>query len=297
MCSVTTTITNFQALFTTAQTFVVPAGVFSLDTYIVGTSGGGTRTVGHPPGNGPLMTGLLAVTPGETLHIQVGKFAGGTGTGGVSGSTGQAGWPDGGTGGMGPSFNKAGGGGGSSRIWRGGVGGTLLVCVAGAGGNPFSLAENSPNPGIGSGQAPPGEATINGPVQAHGHPLPTRGGGGATISAGGVAGIGTVNGVAGSFMQGGNGAAGTGITGSLVGSGGGGGGGYYGGGGGGTASGGGGGGMSYIDLSEGWTSTLWDLLQITQVPLGVSARTGLVRFTYEVPSPGGWSLGLRKQMG
>lgn len=279
-------------------TFTVPAGIFFIDVVIGGTSGGGTSTTGHPAGWGPMFTGTLAVTPGEILYMQVGALAGSNGEASGTGiNRGIAGWPDGGTGGLGPSFNKGGGGGGSSRIWRNGIGSDLLVLVSGGGGIGFSLFQNSPNPGVGNGLAPPGEPTINGPTEGRGHILGSTGGRPASISAGGAIGTGGGSPTAGSAFQGGNGGTGTGTTGSLTASAGGGGGGYYGGGGGGTAAGGGGGGMSFIDLAEGWSSTLWDLAR----PLSIGAfqpfRSGSIKFTWRLPDVGGWSLGLVSKLG
>lgn len=284
--------------FPVTPTFVVPATVTTIDVIIGGASGGGTQTTGHPAGWGPLFTGKLAVTPGETLYMQVGSLGAGNGEGSSGGvGRGPGGWPDGGSGGLGPSFNKGGGGGGSSRIWRNGIGSDLLVLVSAGGGIGYSLFQSAPNPGIGNGLAPPGEPTINGPTEGRGFQVASTGGRPGSISAGGVPGTGLGSPTAGSAFQGGQGGLGTGTSSLLVASGGGGGGGYFGGGGGATASGGGGGGMSFIDLAEGWSDTLWDLAKPLSVSFSQPFRNGSIRFTWEIPDPGGWSLGLSKRMG
>jgi hypothetical protein len=281
-------------------TFVVPDGVTTLDVTIGGASGGSTQVTGHPAGWGPLFTGTLFVTPGETLYMQVGSLGGGEGSGSGTGTgRGRAGWPDGGLGGQGPQFNKGGGGAGSSRIWRDGIGGNLAVLVAGGGGIGFSLFHSDPNPGIGCGLAPPGEPTINGPTNGDGYSpvFANHGGLHGTISAGGAHGIGGGTPTDGSFMQGGDASPGTGITNSLTPSGAGGGGGYYGGGAGAHGQ-GGGGGMSYIDkFLNGWVNTLWDLTPPLSVSSSLPFRNGSIRFTYQLPDHGGWSLGLVKRLG
>lgn len=282
---------------TTTPTFVVPANVDSLDVIIGGASGGGTQNVGHPAGWGPLFTAKLAVTPGETLYMQVGSQGTGNGAGGPANGSGRgiAGWPDGGAANSGPGFNKGGGGGGSTRIWRNGIGTDLLIVVAGGGGVGYANIMGSPNPGLGNGLAPAGETTINGPTEGRGYNVASTGGRPGSAGAGGVAGTGGGSPTNGVSFHGGNGGTGVGITGVLVGSGGGGGGGYYGGGGGATAEGQGGGGMSYIDLSEGWSETLWDLTKPLTVGFNTPSRGGSIRFTWAVP--GGWSLGLRSILG
>lgn len=295
----TLTVSTFTLTFSTA-TFVVPAGVFSLDCHVIGGSGGGSQTLGFPRGLPADMTGTLAVTPGETLFIQVG---GAGGTAGTSSSVGTstAGFPDGGAGGFGPSNNRGGGGGGSTRIWRVGVGGTLVVLCAGGGG--IGGRDSAANPRTMDGGVPIGQtttglaATGNG---GNGNPLP-QGGLGATPSAGGTGGTGTLNGTAGASMAGGVGRAGTSLA---IRSGGGGGGGLFGGGGGasGTAAttagggGSGGGGSSYIDMSQGWTNTLWDNLIVSETSQ-LQFKAGTVIFSYNIPSGGGWSLGLVSRLG
>lgn len=302
-------MSTHQTLFTgtgAPQTFVVPAGVYVLHVEILGASGGGTNVTNHAAGWGPFFTGTLDVTPGETITLQVGR---GGAAQGVAPS-GIVGYPDGGLGGQGPSFNKGAGGGGSSRLWRGGVGGTLIVLVAGGGGlAAFRNAE--PATGLGNGLAPLGEPTINptgtgtGTGQT-GFNVFTVGGRGANLASGGAGGsFGTANGFPGSFTQGGNGRAGAGTVGvTLLPSGGGGGGGYYGGGGGasGTAQSGsgipggqGGGGSSFIDLSQGWTETIWDIQPPVSTITVNAGRQGQIIFRYV--TPGGWALGLVSRRG
>ena len=64
------------------QTFVVPAGVTEVQFDVKGAEGGdaigttvgwgGTSTINADAGNGGRVTGLLPVTPGETLYLFVG---------------------------------------------------------------------------------------------------------------------------------------------------------------------------------------------------------------------------------
>lgn len=298
----TITVTNFNTHVD--QSFIVPVGVTSIAVHIVGASGGSANVTGHPAGWGPLFDGTLAVTPGETLYVQPGQNGGSAGNSSLTGSA-AAGYPDGGVGGFGPAFNRGGGGAGSSRIWRSSIGGTLLLLVAGGGG--VSGRDGSiANPSLANGGVPIGQATTGGPAATGnggpGSPF-NAGGKGATPSAGGVGGtFGTANGFPGSFMQGGAGRAGGPTT--NIRSGGGGGGGLYGGGGGasgttvfsGGEGGSGGGGSSYIDMAQGWSSTIWDTTQPSE-GLTLVGRDGLIRFTYNLPSPGGWSLGLVSRLG
>lgn len=105
-----------QQAFTTsgAHDFVVPTGVTSISAVVVGGGGGGggtnpTVTRGAGGGGGLAYSNSVAVTPGETLSIQVGVG----GAGGASGSDGTAG--------------------GASYVARGAV---VLIRATGGGGGP-----------------------------------------------------------------------------------------------------------------------------------------------------------------
>ena len=219
------------------QTWVVPAGITSVNLTVAGAKGGGSNG-----GNGAIISkNCYAVTPGQTLYI----YVGGMGTQGNN----SGGWNGGGTGYASTTlatYSSYGGGGGTDIR----IGGTALsnrVIVAGGGGGRSG----------GSGPVCGGAANCN--IGAAGCSTFGAGGGGATTTAGGAGGTpwaGTPPG----------GAAGTlGIGGQAglwqTASGGGGGGGLYGGGGGGNdgccegANGGGGGGGGSSLVPAGGTCT------------------------------------------
>lgn len=232
-----------------AQTFVVPYDVTSIQVKLWGGGGGSGDTASGRGGGGAFVSGTLAVTPGETLTI----IAAG---GGASSSSGVA---NGGFGGGGNSgtIRTVGGGGGRSAIQR--TVGTDLATAAGGGGG---SARRGGSSACGAGGAA-GVATGSNGTQGTSTFLAGFGRG-ASSSAGGASGGASTNGgngsaptagTAGSQYQGGTGGNGTAA-------GGGGGGGYYGGGGGGgatdsigqAAGGGGGGGSSYSSGLTGVTS-------------------------------------------
>jgi hypothetical protein len=203
------------------QSFVVPAGVTTLQVDAVGNSGTGIQNV-QWWGVGGRVQARLPVTPGETLTITVGGngqiTAGGFNGGGA------------------PGTNGLYGGGGATDIRRGST--KLIVAGGGAG-----AGNGGGNGGHGGGLvAGDGSGTCGG------------GGGGGTQSAGGIGGAaGGSGGVAGSPGASGQGGRGADAPAGSAG-GGGGGGGYFGGGGGGSCAGsiqagGGGGGSSYTDPS------------------------------------------------
>jgi hypothetical protein len=197
------------------QTWVVPAGITSIVVDARGASGNITGA-GDSPGAGARVVAKLAVTPGETLRINVGGATGfnGGGTGFASG-------------------------GGATDIRQGGAALTDRKITAGGGGGGSKGAGEAQSPGGAAGAqdgANGGDSAL-----AEGGKGATTGAGGNGGSAGGGGGAAGGNGASGT---GGNGATGGGRT-----SGGGGGGGLYGGGGGQAAvntfaSGGGGGGGS-----------------------------------------------------
>ncbi|HVV39415.1 MAG TPA: immunoglobulin-like domain-containing protein [Candidatus Paceibacterota bacterium] len=234
------TMTAATSTFASAgtSTFPVPGGVTSITVKVWGAGGGGGATTtnsaatGGNGGGGGFVQTTLAVTPGETLTIEVGS-------GGAAATT----------------TSLGGTGGGYSAVLRSGT--YLAQAGAGGGGGGGVATGNGGNGGAGggasgsAGSAGTGTATVGG------------GGGGGTNAAGGTAGAAGTNGTAGAAGTANMGGAGGGATGTGIGStgngglpgnvgtatvtgGGGGGGGRFGGGGGGsggsTVRGGGGGG-------------------------------------------------------
>ncbi len=229
------------------QTFVVPAGVTSVEVEAVGAAGAdGELTVSGqlagPGGAGASVTGTLVVTPGEILYVEVGGVGQCNGSGSAGAGT-QA---------------RGGDGGGASDVRRvpvGDEGGTfcgaqsmssldsrMIVAAGGGGGGGGRSNDGSTSEGGAAGQ--PGEDEWF-----------AFGGGAGTAVAGGAGGTGSLG------ADGGPGGPGTGGAGgaSSAGSGGGGGGGLYGGGGGeggdlAPAGAGGGGGSNLVP--PGGTETL-----------------------------------------
>jgi PKD repeat protein len=209
------------------ETWVVPAGVTSIEVSMSGAQGGSnSHSTG---GQGGTVTATLAVTPGETLHFNVG----GTTT------TGNEGFNGGGNGGTNTSSWAARGGGGASDIRSGGTAPSNRILVAGGGGGAGADCQGTNNErgGLGGGLTGTGgfgcNSTNNGGIGAGGTQL-AGGVGPNWCNPGGP--------FAGSLGQGGSG------TSCQNGYGGGGGGGYFGGGGGGY--GGGGGGSSFAEPSR-----------------------------------------------
>ena len=253
------------------QTYTVPAGVNSLSITAVGAPGGaathceaavcppGDLGPGLPAGRGAVVSGVVSVTPGQTLYVEVG------GTGGVP-----AGGFNGG-GKAGTVFLQDGGGGGASdvrtlpRSARRISLNSRLIVAAGGGGSGWVAAQ-----GGDAGQA--GRSSPNSSV----------GGGAGTQTAGGAGGcdaraMGAMGcGMAGSLGHGGNGG-GSGGTEPQVGAGG--GGGLYGGGGGAGVRGevgAGGGGSSLVPAGGSLT-----LAPLTTPP-SVTIATGPPRKTAAV---------------
>lgn len=201
------------------QSFVVPSGVTQIFVKLWGAGGASARaggwSYGSEGGGGGHSRGLIAVTPGETLTIKVGR-------GGITASSSATIY---GGGGMGPVSGNdySGSGGGGCYVFRST---TPLLIAGGGGGGGASRAWVSNFGGAGGGvNGDNGESPFDGYMAYAGF--------GGTQSAGGNGGTG---GNSGSQYQGGR----TATWGA------GGGGGYYGGGGGGyveddTMAGGGGG--------------------------------------------------------
>ena len=234
---------NFSAIGS-EQSWTVPAGVTSIEVEAVGAHGGTGLEGGGVGGRGALVTGTVAVEPGEELYVEVGT----TGypqisqppfNGGGTGS--QDGAPGGGATDLRTepasrlSYSLA-----SRLLVAAGGGGGGGDQEGGAGGDAGAIGAN----GVGNADAAGGQGGLP-----------------ATGSAGGIGGLGGAGNVldgakggSGSLAQGGA------SNGNVTGAGGGGGGGYYGGGAGGTggreehgfnASGGGGGGGSNLVPSGG----------------------------------------------
>ena len=217
------------------QSYTVPTGITSLTVYLWGAGGGGSQAGQNAAGGaGSFITGTMTVTAGTTYYVVVG--GGGT----FVRATGTYYTNPGGYGGGGQGYYAAGGGGYSGIFTSNTPSQGAAIVIAGGGGGA------GPDPTSDYG----GSAIyIQDSAQAGGtngtNPLLV--GGGATASAGGIAGTftgatGAQAGVAGSALTGGNGGQNYG---------GGGGGGYWGGGGGAYQAGssGGGGGNSFINLS------------------------------------------------
>ncbi|MEY2449083.1 MAG: hypothetical protein QOH79_2559, partial [Acidimicrobiaceae bacterium] len=210
--------------------FVVPAGVTSITVDAFGAAGG--QISSKEGGLGGRTTATIAVTPGETLQINVGGV-GGDVVGKFNPTPGVAGVNGGGSGGQGSSGSGgtgAGGGGGASDVRQGGASLAKRIVVAGGGGG---AAPQTTNTGVGAGGGSEGTA---GATSGTG-PGDGTGGGAGTQSAGGAGGAagttppGFTPGLDGAAGVGGTGGNDNGVEGND--GGGGGGGGWFGGGGGG----------------------------------------------------------------
>jgi uncharacterized repeat protein (TIGR01451 family) len=219
----------------------VPAGVTSVTATVAGARGGeGGHLPGDqfgPGGRGAVVSGTLAVSPGETLTIVAGSVGANGAPGNTNPTAGGTGFASGGAGGGGgdgtlgaADGDSGGGGGGASAVYR--VNTDPLV-VAGGGG--------------GGGGRPAGVFT--GP-----------GGAGGDANAGGAGGSGAVGGGSGGTccstasrpgLAGGAGNGGFGVLSFSGGGGGGGGGGFNGGNNGGGGTGGGGGAAGVFELKGG----------------------------------------------
>ncbi len=229
------------------QTYVVPAGVDSLSVTATGAAGGPPVSGSLPAGRGAVVSGVVDVTPGQVLYVEVGG-AGGSPAGGFNG---------GGDSGVRNGINVSGGGGASDvRTLPMGAGvislPSRLIVAAGGGG--------SASPAAGGGDAGATGGSI---------PLFSGVGGGAgTLTAGGAGGCNALQtgcGMSGSLGNGGTG--GSSGDGAQTREGAGGGGGLYGGGGGAGvldgSVGGGGGGSSLVPSELGSMS----LASLTTAPV------------------------------
>ncbi len=242
------------------QCYTVPAGISALPVVAVGAPG---TSYGFGPagGYGALVVGQLAVTPGETLYVEVGApgaltgsvFGGGGAGGGGGASDVRTQSVSTGTSSLSSRLLVAAGGGGVG--WPGG---SSYAFLGGGGGNPASAG------GGGAGEG-------------------GSGGGAASTSAGGAGGAATGDtaGSTGSSGQGGS----AGYGAALGGDGGGGGGGYYGGGGGGggatsTGGGGGGGGSNFAQPSVSNVSIGTDTTGDPRIEMLPGCQTGDATFLY-----------------
>jgi hypothetical protein len=276
--------------------FVVPAGVASLHMTLVGGAGDPSLGGGPPGGAGAQVSANLAVTPGESLFIEVGGYFEVTTPGpGIEATNG--GGPGGG--------DYGGGGGGASDVrtcssdpsnpldplacsGQNPLHTRLLVAGGGGGGG-----GNSNEPDIlGGAGGNAGEAGHDGDDNAEFEHARGEGGGQASSSAGGAGGggsdvqrIGAGSGLLGSGGNGGGIEAGN----YAAAGGGGGGGGIYGGGGGGggesdssgsefAGGGGGGGGSSGVPAGVSGVSAL-------QISLASHSTIPEVTFTWTQPAP------------
>jgi Glycine rich protein len=244
------------------QTYTVPVGVSLLSVTAIGAAGGGPTECCLAAGRGAIVTGTVAVSPGETLYVEVGG-AGAQSVGGFNG------------GGDSPIRNglSAFGGGGASDLRTvsrpdSGSLASRLIVAAGGGGSAFPAA------GGGDAGAPGGSS-----------PGSSVGGGAGTQTAGGAGGCNQLL-----IGCGADGALGIGGIGGSSGDGeqtregAGGGGGLYGGGGGAGAFdggvGGGGGGSSLVPA--GGSSSLASFTQPASVV--ISTRVQEKKYiSYEIP--------------
>ncbi len=243
------------------QTFTVPAGVTSIDTYLTGGSGGTGYDGSGTPGAGGYggLTNLtaIAVTPGEVLTVVVGQ----RGPNSTATDTSFGG------GGHGAGTNPGGAGGGRSGVFRNGISTPIVIAGGGGGGGSAPGAGSAGNGGDGGGITGSTAPSFEG----------LGGGGGGTQNAGGAGGLNngvpSYTGNAGVLTNGGNGG------GTNSGNSAGGGGGYYGGGGGaGRGNGntpGGGGGSGYPasanfgtapEYGNGQVTISWTVPPVAQSP-------------------------------
>jgi hypothetical protein len=236
------------------QTFVVPAGITSINVEGVGAAGGhGNSDNNGTGGKGGRLIADLNTTPGETLYLHVGGKgkAGSNYTGALPGQGGYNG------GGNAPTVG-GGGGGGATDIRQGGDDlANRIFVVGGGGGGGQQLRFSVPGGDGGNGGGETGGNGSDAPIGSG------RLGYGGTQISGGAAGIPsgfTDDATPGQLGIGGNGGRYWNTTANRVG--GGGGGGYYGGGGGTNGKdgggGGGGGGSSYSNSGNITTNNQGD---------------------------------------
>lgn len=262
------------------QAYQVAGGVTHVAVTAVGAPGG-AGDFGAPGGFGATVSGVLAVTSGQVLFVEVGGP--GQSVSGRSQFGGAGGFNGGGGGGGTPTtvVDAGGGGGGASDVrtvsvvQQNSLASRLIVAAGGGGG-----AGQTQGGGGGNAGSPGHDGPVTGGKQA-------GGGGAGTLTSGGPAGAGGANG----GSQGCPGLPGTGGCGAgqAAAAGGGGGGGLWGGGGGGSdgndqGGGGGGGGASDITASAQAPSIATDSSgrpSVTIIPNAVCSDAS------ETTAPGG----------
>lgn len=212
--------------------FAVPAGVTSLSVSATGGAGGdlknGAGTTLLPGGRGALVTGTVAVFPGEQLQLTVATDGGNANL--SAGTNGGGGAPAGGTGGY-----SAGGGGGATRVLacQGILCPVAVIAAGGGGAGATGFVSGPPFPTLPGGSG--GAAGVRG---TDGTSYVVSGGSGGqpgTAAAAGTGGSGADAGGSGTGPAGGTGGNQTGMF-TLHEGGGGGGEGVFGGGGGGSGA-------------------------------------------------------------
>jgi len=188
-----------------SPTWTLPGGVTSATFDVFGAQGA-AGTAGMGAGLGGEANATIAVTPGETLQINVGGLGSGGGNGGFNGG--------------GNGSNQGGGGGGASDVRRGGFALADRIIVAGGGGGCGECLGLIATGGGGGGLAGDNGTSSNN--------ASAGGGGGGTQTMGGTGGTAGTGGT-----TGGDGTPGAGGNGGGPRGAGGGGGGFFGGGGGG----------------------------------------------------------------
>ncbi|HZQ35041.1 MAG TPA: Ig-like domain-containing protein [Dehalococcoidia bacterium] len=253
------TITLTFSFTGTEQSFTVPANVTSIHVVAIGGSGGSGNAfsvsggASGTGGHGALVTGDLAVTPGQTIYVEVG----GNGANATSGTGGTGGFNGGGSGNSTAGTGAGGGGGGASDVrtlpLSSGLSPTdsrLLVAAGGGGGGAGGIV--SFFPGGAGGNA--------GAAGSTGGPVGGGGGGAGTAVAGGAAGSSfSTSAGAGTLGQGGGGGSqgGAGAGGGLFGGGGGGGSDAI------SAGGGGGGGSNLVPAGGSAATDTTGVPQVT----------------------------------
>ncbi len=254
LANVGPTTATFPYIGPTAQLWVVPPGVGTVDFDVQGAVGGGDTYSGAPiPGNGGRVQGTLNLSGVTSLDL----FVGGAGANGST-SGAAAGWNGGGAS-IFYFFGSGGAGGDASDIRIGGNALGNRAVVAGGGGG---AGWDSPGPSCGgAGGNIFGGAGCNNVSGQHA-------GGGGNLS-GGAGSTYTAS----SWTPGQNGSLGMGGTGSPQGISGGGGGGYYGGGGG--VWNGGGGGSSYANPGY--------VIGTPTYTQGYNIGNGIISLSYVIP--------------
>jgi hypothetical protein len=196
------------------QSVLVPAGANAASVEVIGARGGWTEGTCCPVivthgGPGAVVSGVIRVSPGQTLNLKIGQYRGN----GVGNKTpGQGGWGPTGNGGRGGSGanRDGGGGGGSTQLMIG----SSTVAVAGGGGGAGGFGFIYPADSGGTGGS--GDRSPGGGVSGSG---PGAGKGGA--GGGNTQGVGGAVGGNGSNVGGGGGGGGDGRPGGSGGAGGG----------------------------------------------------------------------------